>query len=145
MSKRPAQDYAIRIKFPVWFYTVHVIFTDDLRRSKKARYGTDEGISDQTNAVHCWAADECNSHLFFRHGASARTVAHESLHAVQAMFRSKGVTKMDDETASYHLGYIVDKVVAFQQIVENALAVKSSGRRPKGHERNCKAGKKRRR
>jgi hypothetical protein len=106
------KDYEKVIKFPIFsHYKVHIIFSDDIRKSKKVRYGSDE-FADGASAVHCHDSDG-HSHCIYDIGKSCTgTIAHESWHAVWAMLKWAGV-EIENEVVAYHLGYIVQATTDF--------------------------------
>ena len=112
LKKTKYNDYEKDITFPVFVgYRVHVVFTDDLRKSRIARYG-DKGLSEDAAALHC-VAKNGNAHLFFDLSkVSTCIIAHESWHAVRRMLEWAGA-ELDNEVVAYHLGYIVGLVFDF--------------------------------
>jgi hypothetical protein len=128
-------DYERVVKFPVWSgYQVHVIFTNDIAASRKARYGS-AGASEGARALHS-SAEGGHSHLFFRIGNSpAGVISHESWHAIRCMMVDfGGVTIMENEVTAYHLGYLTQEVVSFQiDLMDAKIGVKSSSRKKATH------------
>lgn len=49
------------------------------------------------------------SYMFLRPRATAGIIAHEALHIVSEIARQTGM-KVKDESAAYHLGYLVDQI-----------------------------------
>ena len=120
-------DYQTRIKFDVWSdFKVYVVFTEDLAKSRIKRYETAGVASDSdTGALYTRGAGGYG-HLFFKTDASAEVIAHECFHALWHMFNWAGVQEWDNETAAYHIGYLVGKVSLFQAKV---LGIKSSNKK----------------
>lgn len=108
-------DYERVVKFDAWAgYTVHVVFTNNIPLSRKARYGT-IGLSEDAHALHS-AAKGGHAHLFFKLGNSPTgVIAHECWHAIFYMMVDwAGVKDMDNETTAYHLGHLVQEVADFR-------------------------------
>jgi hypothetical protein len=109
-------DYEQQIKFPVFAdYTIHVIFTDSIARSRKGRYGT-EGAAEGAAAMSSVAVGG-HGHLFFKRENSAGIIAHEAWHAIYRMFEYLG-SELDNEMVAYHLTYLVDKILSFLAHIE---------------------------
>lgn len=108
-------DFEEVVKFDVWSnFKVHIIFTDDLVESRIARYET-AGVAGEfgTEALFTRGAGGYG-HLFFKHDACARVIAHECWHAIWWMMTWAGVKDWDNETLAYHLGYLVGRASEFQ-------------------------------
>jgi hypothetical protein len=119
-------DYETVIRFSAFSsYRVHAIFTDDIFESCQGRYITDSQEDEGTDALTLTAAESGDTHMFLQRGASAGVVAHESWHAIYAMFKWAGVKKFDNEVVAYHLGHLVDRVIDFQLKVLQRTVVKS--------------------
>ncbi len=114
-------DYEKSVHFTVWSdFEVHVVFSNDLNASKRARYHCDG----PGNASAFFTRGEGgHGHIFYKMDVAAETIAHEAWHAIHYMFEWAGVTEFDNETCAYHLGYLVGMISAFQAKV---LGVKSS-------------------
>ena len=115
IKKTKLGDYERKVTFAVWcYYDVHVVFTDSIPLSRKARYGT-AGLSDGAGALHTYAQGG-HAHLFFKIGdCPTGVVAHECWHAIYALMNDwAGVKEMDNEAVAYHLGYLVQQVVNFR-------------------------------
>jgi hypothetical protein len=109
-------DYEHIVKFPVLSnYFVHVIFTDSIARSRKARYGT-EGAAEGAAALSSVAVGG-HGHLFFKLDNSEGIIAHEAWHAVFRMFEWAGA-ELDNEMVAYHLSYLVDRIASFRSHIE---------------------------
>jgi hypothetical protein len=109
-------DFEHIVKFPVLSnYFVHVIFTDNIARSRKGRYGT-EGASEGAAALSSVAVGG-HGHLFFKRTNTEGIVAHEAWHAVFRMFEWAGA-ELDNEMVAYHLSYLVDQIAKFRAHIE---------------------------
>ncbi len=118
-------DFEKTVIFSVFSnYRVHIVITDNLARSRKARYGT-EGKSEGAVALSSSSVDG-HSHIFMKEDASAEIIAHESFHIIYRMFEYIGADKMDNEIWAYHLGWLVGKVSEFQARIRN---VRKHGRK----------------
>src|SRR5271157_3190142 len=108
-------DYERRVFFPIFSdYELHVVFTQNIVESRKARYGC-SGASGDAGAMHSMAAGG-HAHLFFKIGNSpSGIIAHECWHAIYGLMKEwAGVDHFDNETIAYHLGYLVQKVNDFR-------------------------------
>lgn len=100
------------VRFPVFAnYTVNIVITDDVvksRKSRDAKLGEPyDGVTAQ--AIHSWPLDgQGSSWLFFTQNVGAGTVAHECFHCVRRIMRWLGAD-IENEVVAYHLGYLVDK------------------------------------
>lgn len=103
-------DYERVVKFPVFAdYKIHVVVTDDLQKSWNARC---EEEYDAADVEAMYTHVDGGSIIFFRKGASAGTIAHESWHAIRGMLLDAGA-ELDDEIVAYHLTYLVDDAFYF--------------------------------
>jgi hypothetical protein len=112
MKKTKHNDYEKDIIFPVFVgYRVHIVFTDDIRKSRIARYGND-GLSEDAAALHC-TAQKGNAHLIFDTvKATPSILVHECWHAVHGLLEWAGAD-FDNEVVAYHLGYLFQFVFDF--------------------------------
>lgn len=118
MKKTRFGDFRRTLVFPAFSrYKLHIVFTDDIGRSKKHRYGNDNHC-EGAEAIHI-PNEGGSSHIIFRYTAGARIIAHESWHAVRSLLLWAGAD-LDNEVVAYHLGYVVEEVHKF------LVAVKSS-------------------
>ena len=65
------------------------------------------GGEEETNAIT--VHENWESYIFLRPKATAGTIAHESWHVIAEIAEKTGM-KLDDESAAYHLGFVVDKI-----------------------------------
>jgi len=108
-------DYDLKVVFPIFaHYTIHVVFTENLVKSRMDRYG-DAGAagSGQTQAMSSTATGGIG-HLFFPPLARAGVIAHEAWHGIYRLFEWAGV-ELENETIAYHLGYLVNQITQFQK------------------------------
>jgi hypothetical protein len=107
-------DKQHRIDFPVWNYTVHVVYTDDIRKARQARVSIvgalEEPLHEFIDAMHCYNPVEPDGIIFITPTTSAGVICHEAFHAMWRMFKWTGA-KPENETYAYHLGYLVDKIL----------------------------------
>lgn len=97
-----------RVVFPVFNgYVVHVIFAQDVRRTAR-RLGCDDGP-----VVAFYQPGLKKGWLVLPSDADAGTIAHEAVHAIQALFQWTGVRR-DEETFAYHLDFLVSRVDRFK-------------------------------
>jgi hypothetical protein len=109
-------DYERIVKFPVLStYFVHIIFTENIARSRKGRYG-DEGSAEGAAALSSTAVGG-HGHLFFQPSNTEGIIAHESWHAIYHMFEWLGA-ELDNEMVAYHLAYLVDRIISFKAHID---------------------------
>lgn len=120
MKKTKYGDWEKIITFPIYSeFQVHMIFTEDVDDSYLNRYGVPRNGTVGCDAlVKTAVGGHC--HMFFTHGVSVGTMAHEAWHVVYSMFNYVGADIDDNENAAYHLGYIVDAVYEFERLVDFA-------------------------
>ncbi len=97
-------------------YRVHVVFTDDVRKSCIKRYGI--CTADMDADAFCRHAIDGRSHLFLPMNVVEGTVSHEAWHVIYHMFSYVGVKDFDNETTAYHLGWLVEQIYKFKKGVE---------------------------
>ena len=116
IRKTKFEDFEHIVKFPVLSnYFVHVVFTDNIARSRKGRYGS-EGSAEGAAALSSVAVGG-HGHLFFKRDNSDGIIAHEAWHAVFSMFEWAGA-ELDNEMVAYHLSYLVDRIASFKSHIE---------------------------
>ena len=115
LKKTKFNDYEEVVTFGVYSnYRIHIIYTDSIPRSSKARYGS-EGRTENAAAYHRQAGGG-HSHVFFTERWEPGVIAHECFHAIWAMLKEwAGVVDMDNEIIAYHLGFLVGIVHDFKQ------------------------------
>jgi hypothetical protein len=102
------------IRFPVFLFTVTVIISNDILRSRKkldriVGYPMTKG-NPQAMCTEYGPGLKC--FLIFRPGADVDTFVHECWHAVFFMMNTVGV-KIDHETVAHHMGYLSQQVYDF--------------------------------
>lgn len=131
LKKSRHGDYEKVIKLPVFSnYKIHIVFTDDIRASSKARYPHSDGFDERADAGHQFS-NSGDSHLYYTTANSFGVLAHEVVHAIFSIFDWIGARKRDEEVEAYHLGYICDAVVDFRDQVLDSKAVKSQTKKVK--------------
>ena len=119
LKKTKYGDYQIAVRFPVFSgYKMFVVFSEDLCASRMARYGSAgaAGESD-TGAFVSLCGEGC--HIFLKPWTSAGVVAHEAWHAVRALLVWAEARDFDNEVVAYHLGYLVNQITNFQNVVKS--------------------------
>lgn len=103
------RNRATTVRFAVFSdYSVRVILSSDLERTGR-RLGADcRGCE----AAFITAKQEGRGWMVFSRKPDAATIAHESSHAIRALFRFAGA-KADDEAFAYHLDYLVGRIHKF--------------------------------
>jgi hypothetical protein len=103
------------VEFPVFSdIIVHVELTNDFDKTL-SKYPCIEhmtGNNEDCEAMTVYGHSGCVIFMFLKPNVSVGTIAHESWHAIRAMFESIGV-EIENETVAYHLGYLVNKVFRF--------------------------------
>jgi hypothetical protein len=99
-------------------YAIHVAFAKDLVEAAKKIKGI-EGIArdvDGTAAAVTLSDGDMTSYVFIKPGSTYGTIAHEALHAVNYMMKKLGINgdEDNDENTAYHLGFVVNHIVAFR-------------------------------
>jgi len=108
-------DFEETVKFLCWSdFKIHIIFSNDLAKSRIARYDTAGVAADSSTEALFTRGAGGYGHLFFKHDACARVIAHECWHAIWWMMTWAGVKDWDNETLAYHLGYLVGRASEFQ-------------------------------
>jgi hypothetical protein len=105
------------IHLPVFTYTFHIIYTDDIDKSRKTRkseLGPSETLSEYVDGLHSYDKDEPESFIFFSPVSTVGVIAHEVFHALWQMFKYVGA-KLENEIFAYHLTYILDKILDFKK------------------------------
>lgn len=101
-----------KVIFPVLAYSeVRVEFTPDIDKSLKAHRITSDASVENDEACTIFFDDKNVVFIFFRLHPTFGTIAHESWHAIRRLMEWAGIA-IDSETVAYHLGYLVDKIVA---------------------------------
>lgn len=122
MKKNKFGDYRKNLQIMTLAgYVVHVIFTDDIKKSCLARYGNCSARESAMAFVR-HSTFEGRTHMFFPLNANEGTIAHEAYHVVHAMFDWCGVREFDNEMVAYHLGYLVEEIHKFKTEVKNHVS-----------------------
>ncbi len=104
------RNRATTIRFHVFSgYSIRVILSGNLERTGRRLQADCRGdaaafITHEEAPGHAW--------LLLPPKPDAATIAHESSHAVRALFRFAGA-KSDDESFAYHLDYLVGRIHRF--------------------------------
>lgn len=103
------------VYFPVLDYTVTIVVTEDMQKSRDNRseqVGHKYIVPPPVQAFHSYHNDRGRSWLFFKPQATAGTVAHECSHAIHRMFEWI-CAEIEIELFAYHLGYLTDECFTF--------------------------------
>ena len=116
----PKQYKALLIEFQIFSnYAIRVEFAKDLVAAAKKIEELDADlvglISEGAGAVTLFG--DMVSYIFIKPGSTYGTVAHEALHAVNQMMKKVGISgdEENDENTAYHLGFVVNHIVAFRK------------------------------
>jgi hypothetical protein len=107
------------VPFPPYNYRIYVIFTDDLiatadKLAKQGHLTKTHGVDDTTDGFHVRMPNQSFSYIVLKFDANINQITHESYHSVTNMFRWISA-KHEEELFAYHLGYLVEMVVADQE------------------------------
>jgi hypothetical protein len=110
---------SLLIEFAVFSgYAIRVEFAKDLGvAAKKIKDVADvAGDVDSTAAAVTLSDGDMTSYIFIKPGSTYGTIAHEALHAVNYMMKKLGINgdENNDENTAYHLGFVVNHIVAFR-------------------------------
>lgn len=105
-----------KIYFPVFGYTIIVVVTDDVIKSRSKRDSV-IGSECELKNMNITALFSCNinrekSFVFLKEGASIDTITHECYHAVQGLMDWLNAGN-EPETFAHHLGYLTQEVFDF--------------------------------
>lgn len=117
--KTPKPSRALLIEFETYSnYSIRVEFAKDLVDAvKKIKdIGSIAGNVDNTAAAVTLSDGDMTSYVFIKPGSTYGTIAHEALHAVNYMMKKLGINgnEDNDENTAYHLGFVVNHIVAFR-------------------------------
>lgn len=115
-QQKHRKDKRRTIRFPVLNdYHVNVVYTSDIKKaalkSDKTRLVANGDRITNCDAITIHVMDEPESTIIFQHDASFGIIAHECWHVIRRMFEYFEM-HLDSENVAYHLGYLVDQVVA---------------------------------
>lgn len=118
IRKNKFGDYRKNLQFDAMSgYVAHIIFSDDIVKSCRARYGSCNS-RDSAIAFVRHSVIDGRTHMFFPMDADPGTIAHEAWHVVYHMFDWVGVKDFDNEFTAYHLGYLVEQIHKFKTEVD---------------------------
>lgn len=117
------KDKRFRVNFPALaHYEVRVDFTSNLKRAlgrhKETKNVDLSGPDDRyTDALAIHVSGEGRSFVFFKHGVTVGTIAHEAWHVVRHVLTYIGA-ELENEVVAYHLGYLVNEIVRHAKITQ---------------------------
>lgn len=115
MSRPRAASRYITIEFPVFSdFIIHFEVARDFKKAIKKYPSIEDMSTEEDNEADALTIYDGGQvcFIFVRPNVSTGTLAHESFHAVEHLLKRHGV-KVEDETAAYHLGYVVDNAFRF--------------------------------
>jgi hypothetical protein len=103
-----------KIPFPVFNYTIYVVFTDNLvdtadKLVKQGKLRNPHNIDDTTDAFTVRMPNQSYTILVFKRDATVSQINHECYHALSNMFRWIGATH-EEEIFAYCTGYLTNLV-----------------------------------
>jgi len=109
------------INFPVQQYELHIIVTNNIRKSRNKRKKLFGGKLDGNAKGLFSKSNDFSGYIFIEPNASVNTISHESFHAVDHLMSAidTSLTKDTNECYAYSLGYIVEKVYNFKNKIKN--------------------------
>ena len=116
----PKQSKALLIEFAIFSnYAIRVEFADDLVKAAKRYKDIADSVSEEedsdADAMTIYDGST-TSYIFLQPGRTYGTIAHEALHAVNHMMKKLGIKEdKRNEVTAYHLGFVVDSIVAFRK------------------------------
>lgn len=114
MPRLDEKDY--RIKINNLGYTVHIIFSNDIKASWLKRFNTDETgreMLDDAGGLHTVSGGG-HSFVILPKDVGVASMCHECWHAVYAMFKWAGIPLDNNELVAYTLGYVISEAQAAQ-------------------------------
>jgi hypothetical protein len=104
------------IEFPVFSdFIIHVETSNDFDKTLR-KYPCIEHMQGNNENCDAMTCHGCGPviFIFLKPNASVGTIAHESWHAIRAMFKTLDID-LDSETVAYHLGYLVNQIFRFMR------------------------------
>jgi hypothetical protein len=103
--------YRTKIPLPIYGYTVHLIYTDNLEEAFKQEMVKDKLTitwfpGDGSEGFHIHPKDRNFAYIFLKMGASLDEMVHEAYHGVCGLMKWIGAED-EEEIMAYHLGYLV--------------------------------------
>jgi hypothetical protein len=112
-KSQPFKERRTSIRFPVFGYTVYVVFTTDMERTVTSIPRIKGADTKDAAALHVSVAGKPWSYLVFKYKPTCHEIAHESWHAVRRMLLEWTEVGLNDEAVAYHLGYMATKLKDF--------------------------------
>lgn len=113
------KEYHNCVHFPVFQYDIFITYTNNIRQSRNlisskiGRYDVENNVA----ALHAYHDKDPVGHIFFTPKTSIGVIVHEVSHSLWQMFRYYGA-ELENETFAYHLGYVVDIVMKFKNVID---------------------------
>lgn len=114
-KQKAPEELRTKVEFPVWGFTVHLIFSKSAVDSRKKRDKLFKRVYDDgpACALHCTiTGDESGSYIFLPLNTGIESVVHECCHAIWRIQQVTGA-EFCNETAAYHTGHLVAEVCRF--------------------------------
>ncbi len=111
MKKKKVKENVNHVSFPMYSYTVAIIVTTDIVKSRSKRnevLGYAETDLTGVLGLHCFDDSTFTGYIFLNPDSEQSTITHECFHAVHSIARVIGA-RLDDaseEFYAYHLGYL---------------------------------------
>lgn len=134
--KKPKMEELV-MHFPVMSnYKVTVVIADDLKSAAyyiaDRDYLKDPNPGEGAEAFTITQPTGGYSIIYIKPNAGMGTIAHESYHAVCGIMKMIGADE-EHEVVAYHLGFIVDAIVAFNLKVAGRFTCKKSSKLMRGN------------
>jgi len=118
----------LKIELPVFDYTITVVVTDDIIKSRNDRakeIGGEIGLKNiNIMALHACHNDKAESYLFFYEGASVNTITHECFHSIFRLTEWINA-EIEQENFAFHIGYLAQKVFDFMNLKPKSQTIKN--------------------
>jgi hypothetical protein len=115
MTQKPHK--ALLLEFSIFSdYGIRVEFTEDFFKTGKKIEAIADQMEETDNDADGVTIYDGNmtTFVFLKPGVTYGTIAHEALHAINQMMKKVGVKEDEkNENTAYHLGYVVNHIIAF--------------------------------
>jgi len=114
-KKACPEELRTTVDLPLYQYKVHIIFSNDVVKSRSKRDKFFKRVYDMgaASALHCTIeGDEGNSYIFFPYDVGMSQLVHEASHAIETLILVNGMRPCK-ETRGYLYGYLCSKITLF--------------------------------
>lgn len=107
------KEFHSTIRIPMYEYDVHIIITDSIGQSRKARdkeVGHAYDAAAFVGGLHSYREGDGQSFIFLYPKTAPIVYVHEVYHVVCTIFRYIGAGPVDEEVFAYHLAWLSGEV-----------------------------------